>query len=110
VLDDFDEFVFPEPWWDLRGHDHREAHRREALVARLLVELGGKHELAGRSIEAVAAFTRQDEILYRIDGGSAFLFAHLTYTNSPPDPFIGLRLFTSWDDTAAMVHKMAEEW
>lgn len=102
--------MFPEPWWDLRGTGFREGEQREELVRRLLTEIGRDHGLATRSIEAVAAFTRQDEVLYRMDNGQEFLIAHLTYTRTPPDPFIGLRFFASWEDTAAMVYEMAEMW
>lgn len=108
--DTYDDFVFPEPWWDLRGNGYREGEQRERLVRRLLTETGSDHALVTREIEAVAAFTRQDEVLYRIDGGKDFLIAHLTYTPAPPDPFTRLRFFASWDDTAAMVREMAEMW
>lgn len=64
--------MFPEPWWDLRGTGFREGEQREGLVRRLLTEIGRDHALATRSIEAVAAFTRQDEVLYRIDNGQEF--------------------------------------
>jgi hypothetical protein len=106
----FDEFVFPEPWWDLRGNGLREGEQRERLVRRLRTETGDGHPLSTRLVEALAAFTRQDEVLYRLDGGQEFLFAHLTYTSNPPDPYIGLRLFSSWNETAAMVDEMAEMW
>ncbi len=103
----YDEFIFPEPWWDLRGTGYKEGEQGEGLVRRLLVEVGSDHALARRSVEAIAAFTRQDEILYWLDGGQEFLIAHLTYTRTPPDPDIRLRYFASWADTALMVHEMA---
>ena len=106
----FDEFVFPEPWWDLRSKGLREEEQRELLVRRLRIETGDRHALAARSVEAIAAFTRQDEILYRVNAGQEFLFAHLTYTANPPDPFLGLRYFSSWEEAAAMVDEMAEMW
>lgn len=106
----FDEFVFPEPWWDLRGNGLREGEQRDRLVRRLRTETGDGHLLSTRSVEAVATFTRQDEVLYRLDGGREFLFAHLTWTSNPPDPYIGLRFFSSWDDAASMVDEMAEMW
>ena len=108
--DAYDRFVFPEPWWDLRGAEDRESEQRAQLVGRLLAEVGSDHALATRLIEAVAAFTRQDEVLYRLDGGREFLIAHLTYTQTPPDPHVGLRFFGSWTQTAEMVHEMAEMW
>ncbi len=108
--DTYDDFVFAEPWWDLRGTGYTEGEQRERLVRRLLGEAGSDHALTRRGVEAVAAFTRQDEILYRLDGDKEFLIAHLTYTRTPPDPQIGLRFFGSWADAAAMVHEMAEMW
>jgi hypothetical protein len=108
--DAYDDFVFPEPWWDLRGTGYPEGEQREGLVRRLPAEVGSDHSLARRDVEAVAAFTRQNEILYRLDGGQEFLIAHLTYTRTPPDLDIGLRFFASWGDAAVMVHEMAEMW
>ena len=58
----------------------------------------------------VAHFNRQDEVLYRLDGGSEYLMAHLTYSANPPDPFIGLRFFPTWDEVTDMVEEMAENW
>lgn len=75
--DTYDEFVFPEPWWDLRGAGYKKGAQREELVRRLLVEIHSDHALARRSVEAVAAFTRQDEILHRLDGGQGFLIAQV---------------------------------
>lgn len=106
----FDEFVLPEPWWDLRGHGHSEVEQRERLVRRLRAETGEAHPLAARSVEAVAAFTRQDEVLFRLDVGEEFLLAHLTFSSTVPDPDIRLRSFPTWTDAAAVVNEMAEEW
>lgn len=104
----FDQFVFPEPWCDLRGDALGE--QRERLVQRLRTETGDQHPLASHSLDAVADFTRQDEVLYRLDAGDDFLIAHLTYTAAPPDPFITLRFFASWEEAAAMVQEMADMW
>lgn len=110
MADDRAGFVFPEPWWDLRGDGEREAAVRDQLRSRLQLELGADHPLARRQVAALASFQRQDEILFSLDQGAEFLFAHLTYTTSPPDPFITLRLFATWEDAAAMVREMSEEW
>lgn len=92
------------------GHGPPGGVQREDLVQRLLVAVGSDHALARSPIDAMAQFTRQDEVLYRLDDGQEFLIAHPTYTPAPPDPHIQLRSFASWPATAAMVHEMAEMW
>ncbi len=104
------DFVFQEPWSDLRGFGIDDEASRSSLKSRLLTEVGPEHGLAARTVETVARFNRQDEVLYRLDGGSEYLMAHLTYTANPPDPFTRLRFFPSWEEVTDMVEEMAENW
>ncbi|MDQ2760979.1 MAG: hypothetical protein M3Y17_11295 [Actinomycetota bacterium] len=104
---DYDDYVFPEPWWDLRGHDTQATRQREAMAREFATELGPRHPLSASNIEPIAMFTRQDEVLFRIDG--KFLIAHLTWAGRP-DPFLRLRPLPDWTATVAEIQDMSENW
>lgn len=102
-----DEYVFPHPWLDLRGHGGDEAATRDRLERELLVEVGPEHPLAQRPVKALAHFTRQDEVLLAADSG--YVIAHLTWAGRH-DPFVTVRDLTDWDTVVAEVEDMAANW
>lgn len=105
---DASEFVFPEPWRDLRGHAEEDARERTRLETELVREVAEGHALAGRSWQAVAACGACDDVLFAGDGGR-FATVHLSFTNQAPDnpPWPATDLHDSWDDAAA--HVLAHE-
>lgn len=105
---DLDEFVFPEPWWDLRGTGTQKAQQREHLVQELCAELGAAHALAASQFVAMAAFTRQDEALFRLPDDT-FVIVHLTQAGKT-DQFVRVRSFPTWGHASAEVERMASDW
>ena len=103
-----DVFVFPEPWWDLRGQGVPEAERRQHLLDEARAELGPQHPLATGDLDVLADLTRQDEVLFRCSE-DAFAIVHLTYAGAL-DPFVRVRLFDSWSAVRDEIEAMAEDW
>ncbi len=89
-----DAYVFPEPWLDLRGHSSDAAAGRGRMERELLLEVGYDNPLVQQPVEAIAHFTRQDEMLFRTANG--YVIAHLTWARRR-DPFTVLRPFGDWD-------------
>ncbi len=98
---------FPEPWLDLRGHGSDEAATRVRLESELLAELGPDHPLVRQPADAIAHFTRQDEVLFRSARG--YVIAHLTWAGRR-DPFIRVRAFELWDAVTREVEDMSANW
>ena len=105
---EFKKFVFPEPWLDLRGVDAESTRRRAVMVKELLVELGDDSPLASSEIQAIAMFTRQDEVLFQVDGDH-FLMVHLTWARRR-DEFVRVRPLPTWAAAASLAKDMASEW
>lgn len=103
-----DVFVFPEPWWDLRGHGAPEAERRQHLLDEARAELGPQHPLATGDLDVLADATRQDEVLFRCSE-DAFAIVHLTCAGAL-DPFVRVRTFDSWSAVRDEIEAMAEDW
>ncbi len=103
----YDNYLFPEPWWDLRGHDPLLCRQREAMAKELSIELGPGHPLWAALIETIAMFTRQDEVLFRIDG--QFQMVHLTWARRA-DRSVRLRPLPDWPATVDHIREMAENW
>lgn len=108
MIAELDEFAFPEPWWDLRGTGTHEAKQRERLVDELCAELGAAHALAASQFAAMAAFTRQDEALFRLPDDT-FLIVHLTQAGKT-DQFVTVRSFATWHDARVEIERMASDW
>jgi hypothetical protein len=70
-----DAYDFSEPWLDLRGHSSNAATGRRHVEQELLSEVGDDHPLVRQPVEAIAHFTRQDEVLSRTANG--YVIAHL---------------------------------
>lgn len=102
------EYVFPEPWRDLRGDDPQAPATRDRLRQELLVELGPDDALNDSRPEAVAAFTRQDEVLFTLSG-TGFAIVHLTYAGRR-DSFVKVRMYDRWPAAKAEVEAMANDW
>jgi hypothetical protein len=79
-----EEFVFAEPWWDLRGTDEREAAQRAAMQAELDRELDPSHQLAARHRTVIARSEANDDIAVDLDGDEVVI-VHLTWTSEPPE-------------------------
>ena len=100
------EYVFPEPWWDLRGRTPRETSRRGALMHELRVELSLEH--VASSGDVIAAFTRQDEVLLQLPDES-FVFVHLTWTGRS-DRHVQVRPFANWGAAREELETMSRDW
>jgi hypothetical protein len=79
-----EEFVFAEPWWDLRGTGEREVKQRTALQAQLDRELDPSHPLAPRPRTVIARSDANDDIAVDL-GGDEVGIVHLTWTSEPPE-------------------------
>ncbi len=104
-LVNYDDFVFPEPWWDLRGHGVREAQLRDSVASELARELGRHHEITGAPVETIAMFTRQDEVLFRT--GGEYLIVHLTWAGKK-DRYVRVRRFSNWSATVTEIEAMTD--
>ncbi|WP_207122839.1 hypothetical protein [Actinocatenispora comari] len=70
-----------EPWF------RPEPDRLASLVAEAVTEICADHELAGRSLTAVAACAGCDDVAFSLDDG-AFALVHLTWTRHlEPEPW-----------------------
>lgn len=98
------EYAFPDPWESLRDEAHG---RGGTFVRELRVELGPDHPWYREEVEAVAAFTRQDEVLFRV--GGEYAIVHLTWAQRH-DPSTRVRRFADWAAVTAEVEHMAENW
>ena len=105
------EFVFPEPWLDLRGHAGEDAQQRNDLAEQLRIELAPGHQLHGQRHSTIARCTACDQVLFDL-GGGRFATVHLTWTGSPPDrpPWPASTIYGSWRHAAQAVLDHEPGW
>ena len=78
------------------------------MVKELRTELGDKGPLADGGVQAIAMFTRQDEVLFEV-AGDQFLMVHLTWAHGRDD-FVQVRPLPNWAAAARLVEEMAVDW
>jgi hypothetical protein len=105
-----DQFVFPERWWDLRGHTAEEAAGRERVERELRRELAEGHVLYGIDAVAIAACNGHcDDVLFALENGR-FALVHLSYPDNAPDrpPWPDTDIFDDWEQAAAYAEDHAD--
>jgi hypothetical protein len=110
-VDDPSDFVFPQPWRDLRGHEVRDSEVASGLSDRLGVETAEGHPLFGMTVRTVAKCTACDHVLYDL-GDSRYALVHLTWTRTPPDrpPWPMSTVHGSWGDAVEAVLAHEPYW
>ena len=105
------EFVFPEPWWDLRGSEARDAEMADLLAHRLGAETASGHPLFRARVTTVARCTACDDVLYDL-GDSRFAVVHLAWTSSPPDspPWPKTTIYDSWEGAERAILDHEPDW
>jgi hypothetical protein len=108
---DASDFVFPEPWWDLRAREARDAEMAELLAQRLGTETAEGHPLFAAAVTTVARCTACDDVLYDL-GDSRFAVVHLTWTDAAPDspPWPKSTVYASWEDAEKAILAHEPDW
>lgn len=103
-----EDYVFPEPWRDLRGRDVEDASKRSKLEAELLREVADEHALARVKPTAVARCVHCDDALFAL-GDGRFAAVHLSYPKEAPDrpPWPRTKLFDTWAGLATYAEEHA---
>jgi hypothetical protein len=100
------DFVFPEPWWDLRGHADDEDKMRQLLQAELGREVSPHHPLDGETVTALARCTHCDDAVFQVQDGR-FACVHLVWSPKQAPPWPKTVLFDSWLGAAEYVERHA---
>ncbi len=79
------DYVFPEDWWDLRGHATADVTQREAMERELKREVTRGHVLHRTPAHAIARCGHCDDVLYALTDGR-FARVHLGWPHQAPDP------------------------
>lgn len=105
------DFVFPEPWWDLRGREVLEEQQRLAMAQRITQEVAQGHILYGRTARTIARCGACDEVLYEVDG-RGYALVHLTWTHKTPEkpPWPATALYETWPEARAAVLNHEPDW
>lgn len=102
------DYVFPEPWWDLRGHADKDVQMRQWVQAELGREVSANHPLDGRTVTALARCSHCDDAIFQIDD-DGFARVHLTMSPKETPPWPQTVFFDSWRGAAEYVeHHSAE--
>jgi hypothetical protein len=89
-----DEFVVPEPWWDLRGADSAEAEQRAVIETEVGRQIQAGHPLHGRKFSVVARSQATDDVLIALDD-ETWAVVHLTWQANEVPPWPATTIFSS---------------
>jgi hypothetical protein len=103
-----DVYVFPEPWWDLRGHGDRNGRMRQAIGAELARELVAGHPLHEEEVAAIARCKHCDDALFHLHDGR-FARVHLSWHGPDRPPWPTSELLQSWAEVVAYAKSHSEE-